>query len=39
MGPQDRGWYLALLVFSTIIATYAAYWWIKKKGLMPIKVD
>jgi magnesium transporter len=39
MGTQDRGWYLALLVFSTIIATWAAYWWIKKKGLMPIKVE
>lgn len=39
MGPQDRGWYLVLLVSSTIIATWAAYWWIKKKGLMPIKVD
>jgi len=39
MGQEDRGWYLALLFSSTIIATYAAYWWIKKKGLMPIKVD
>ena len=39
MGPQDRTWYSILIVGSTIIATYMAYWWIKKKGLMPEKVD
>jgi magnesium transporter len=39
MGPEDKTWYSLLLVFSTIFATWAAYWWIKKKGLMPFKVD
>jgi magnesium transporter len=39
LSPDDRSWYLALLFFSTIISTYAAYWWIKKKGLLPFKVD
>jgi magnesium transporter len=38
MGPQDKGWYLLLIVLSTIIATWAAYWLINKKGMMP-KVD
>ncbi len=39
MGPQDKTWYSLLLIFSTILATWTAYWWIKKKGLMPFKVD
>ncbi len=39
MGPQDKTWYSLLLIFSTIFATWAAYWWIKKKGLMPFMVD
>lgn len=39
MGPQDKTWYSLLLIFSTIFATWAAYWWIKKKGLLPFKVD
>jgi magnesium transporter len=39
MGPQDRGWYILLIVSSTIIATWASYWWINKRGLMPRKVE
>lgn len=39
LGPEDKIWYSAMLVASTIISTWAAYWWIKKKGLMPFKVD
>ncbi len=39
MGPDDKGWYLALLITSTIVSTWASYWWIKKKGLLPFKVD
>ncbi len=39
MGPDDQGWYLALLIISTIFSTWAAHWWIKKKGLLPFKVD
>ncbi len=29
LGPQDVGWYIALMIGSTIIATLGAYWWIK----------
>jgi len=39
LGPEDRLWYLALIITSTVLATWAAYWWIKKKGLLPFKVD
>ncbi len=39
MGPQDEVWYLLLIIISTILATWAAYWWIKKKNLLPLKVD
>jgi magnesium transporter len=39
MGPDDRGWYILLLISTTIFATWAAYWWVNKKGLMPRKVD
>jgi len=39
MGPEDQGWYLLLLATSTIFATWAAYWWVNKKGLMPRKVE
>ncbi|MCE8422301.1 MAG: hypothetical protein J5U17_04570 [Candidatus Methanoperedens sp.] len=39
MGPQDRIWYSVLIVGSTVIATWASYWWIKKKGLMPERID
>ncbi len=37
--PEDKGWYSILLVVSTIAATWAAYWWIKRKRLLPFKVD
>src|SRR5659263_94983 len=39
MGPKDQGWYILLIISSTIFATWAAYWWINKKGLMPHKVE
>jgi magnesium transporter len=39
MGPQDSGWYIALLVVSTVIATIGAFWWVKKSGLIPKKMD
>ncbi len=37
--PEDKWGYSTLLVSSTIFSTWAAYWWIKKKGLLPSKVD
>ncbi len=39
MGPEDKWGYSALLIGSTILSTWLAYWWIKKKGLFPLKVD
>ena len=39
MGPEDKVGYSVLLIVSTVISTYGAYWWIKKKGLMPSKVE
>lgn len=37
MSPRDLGWYVGLLVATTIGATAAAYWWVKKKGWLPPK--
>ena len=39
MGPEDVGWYWALLVGSTVVATALAYWWMKRQGWIPKKVD
>lgn len=39
MGPQDRYWYLGLIISSTAISTWAAYWWINRKNLMPKVVE
>jgi len=35
MGSEDRGWYLILIILSTVIATWGSYLFFKKKGLMP----
>jgi magnesium transporter len=37
MGPKDIGWYWALLVGSTVVATALAYWWVKRRGWLPKK--
>ena len=39
MEPRDVGWYVALLVVSTVVATLLAFWWVKKSGLIPKKMD
>lgn len=39
MGPEDRIWYVSFLVIMTVFSTLIAYWWVKKKGLLPSKVD
>ncbi|MDP2845053.1 MAG: CorA family divalent cation transporter [Candidatus Methanoperedens sp.] len=39
MGPEDKWWFSILLILSTVISTLMAYWWVKKKGLLPSKVD
>lgn len=39
MTPKDTGWYTTLLILSTIFSTLIAYWWIKKKGWLPTRVE
>ncbi len=39
MGPQDIGWYVALLVVSTVVATGLAFIWVKRSGFIPKKMD
>ncbi len=39
LGPEDRGWYIALMVVSTVLSILASYWWVKSRGLLPSKPD
>lgn len=39
MGPKDLGWYVAVIVGSTLIATWLTFWWVKKRGWIPKKMD
>jgi magnesium transporter len=39
IGPKDLGWYLALMIGSTVLATVLVYWWVKKRGWIPRKMD
>ena len=39
MGPQDIGWYVALLVVSTIVATGLCFWWIRRYKFLPKKIE
>jgi len=39
MGSGDRFWYIVLLVASTIVATIASFWWVRKFGWMPKRAD
>jgi magnesium transporter len=31
----DMGWYLGLIVGSTVLATFLVWWWVRTMGLMP----
>jgi magnesium transporter len=35
----DLGWYLSLIVGSTVLATLFAWWWVKKIGFLPKSPD
>ncbi|MFH0971737.1 MAG: CorA family divalent cation transporter [Candidatus Micrarchaeota archaeon] len=35
MTPADEGWYIALIIGSTIISTGFAYWWVRRQGWFP----
>lgn len=39
MTPDDRGWYIALLVISTVVATALSFWWVRRSGWIPKKMD
>jgi magnesium transporter len=35
----DTGWYLSVIIGSTILATAAAWWWVKRIGFLPKSPD
>lgn len=37
--PQDEGWYLAIILISTVVATFLAWWVVKHLGLLPSGPD
>jgi len=39
MGPDDIGWYAALLIISTVVATILTFVWVKRSGFIPKKMD
>ena len=39
IGPKDLGWYLALMIGATVVATGLVYWWVKKRGWIPKKME
>ncbi len=39
IGPKDLWWYLTLMFGSTAAATGAVYWWVRKQGWIPKKMD
>lgn len=39
MVAKDRGWYLTMLAASTIAATALAYWWVRRTGWIPKKME
>ncbi len=39
MVQRDLWWYVPLLVGSTVLSTWLAWWWVKSRGWLPKKVD
>jgi magnesium transporter len=39
IGPKDLGWYLAMMIGSTVVATGLVYWWVRKRGWIPKRMD
>jgi magnesium transporter len=39
MGSEDIWWFLILLVSTTVGATVLTFWWVKKMGMFPKKMD
>ncbi len=39
IGPKDLGWYLALMIGSTVVAAGLVYWWVRRRGWIPRRMD
>jgi len=39
IGPKDLGWYLVLMIGSTVVATGLVYWWVRRRGWIPKRMD
>jgi magnesium transporter len=39
ISSRDLWWYLILMIGSTILATIGIYWWMKKQGWLPKRLD
>ncbi len=39
IGPKDQIWYWPLMIGATALATFLVYWWVRKRGLIPKKMD
>jgi magnesium transporter len=39
MQGHDIVWYVTMLIGSTVVATGLAYWWVKRSGMLPKKVE
>lgn len=39
MDSSDIGWYLVVIIGSTVLATGLVYWWVRKRGWIPRKMD
>ncbi len=39
IGPKDLGWYLALMIGSTLLGTGLVYWLIRRRGWIPKKME
>ena len=37
--PADAWWYSIMLILSMVIATWLSWWFLKRKGLLPKKID
>jgi len=39
LSPKDQIWYWPLMIGATAIGTFLTYWWVKRQGWIPRKVD
>jgi magnesium transporter len=36
MGPEDMGWYVTMLVSTTVLSTILAFWWVRRRKMPKI---